>query len=541
MSQSSVPQIQWTPQGPVLPTEEAILEGVLADLNAAFGGKLNITNLQAPQGQIGQTSAAVIGGANDNIAQAVAMADPATAEGVYQDAILALSFLTRLPATPTTIACACLGLAGFTVPQGTTVQDPAGNVYASSAAATFSPTGAATITFVCQATGPIAVPGSLTIAPALAGFDSATVSSGTVGTNAESQQAAEARREAAIAGNSSQMVGSVRGALLQIPVASAYCYDNATNAPVALAGVTVPANSIYVCVQAGLATPAQIAQAIWSKKGGGCGMYGMSTITGSISGNTLTVGATLTGAVAIGQQLFDVTGVLTGNPTITGGSGTSWTINGASQTVASETIYLVANHGVQVQDTSYQTPYPSYVIAYQDALELPLAVTVTLRNTASVPSNALALVQNAVAQAFAGVPLNSNVPTPMPLAIGAQVFALNCAANIAALGTWAQIVSVQIGSTNAAAASTTGSISGNTLTVSSGTGIANGQAVLDLAGNVLPGTVITGGSGTSWTVNNSQTVTSETLYFVAPALSSVTPNVNQMPELNAANVALALV
>jgi len=100
---------------------------------------------------------------------------------------------------------------------------------------------------------------------------------------------------------------------------------------------------------------------------------------------------------------------------------------------------------------------------------------------------------------------------------------------------------VQIGSTNAAAASTTGSISGNTLTVSSGTGIANGQAVLDLAGNVLPGTVITGGSGTSWTVNNSQTVTSETLYFVAPALSSVTPNVNQMPELNAANVALALV
>jgi hypothetical protein len=57
----------------------------------------------------------------------------------------------------------------------------------------------------------------------------------------------------------------------------------------------------------------------------------------------------------------------------------------------------------------------------------------------------------------------------------------------------------------------TGSISGTTLTVSGVTGtIASGQYLTDLgARNILIGTKITGGSGTSWTVNISQSVSSE--------------------------------
>ncbi|MCA8237771.1 hypothetical protein [Burkholderia cenocepacia] len=56
----------------------------------------------------------------------------------------------------------------------------------------------------------------------------------------------------------------------------------------------------------------------------------------------------------------------------------------------------------------------------------------------------------------------------------------------------------------------TGSISGTTLSVSGVTGtIAIGQTVY--GAGVAAGTTITGGSGTSWTVNNSQTVTSESM------------------------------
>lgn len=59
----------------------------------------------------------------------------------------------------------------------------------------------------------------------------------------------------------------------------------------------------------------------------------------------------------------------------------------------------------------------------------------------------------------------------------------------------------------------TGSISGTALTTSGATGtIAIGQTIQSVgtnASSILPGTVITGGSGTSWTVNNSQTIASQ--------------------------------
>jgi hypothetical protein len=65
-----------------------------------------------------------------------------------------------------------------------------------------------------------------------------------------------------------------------------------------------------------------------------------------------------------------------------------------------------------------------------------------------------------------------------------------------------------------ATATFTGSISGTTLTVSGVTGtIGAGQYLSDRgAGHILAGTQIISGSGASWTVNNPQTVSSETMY-----------------------------
>lgn len=58
-------------------------------------------------------------------------------------------------------------------------------------------------------------------------------------------------------------------------------------------------------------------------------------------------------------------------------------------------------------------------------------------------------------------------------------------------------------------ATPTGTISGTTMTVGSGTGISAGQLVEGTG--VTAGTYIVGGAGTSWTVNQSQTVASTTL------------------------------
>ena len=48
---SSVPAIVFSATGLVLPDESAILAGVQADMNAAFGGNMN-AGLSTPQGQL---------------------------------------------------------------------------------------------------------------------------------------------------------------------------------------------------------------------------------------------------------------------------------------------------------------------------------------------------------------------------------------------------------------------------------------------------------------------------------------------------------
>ena len=64
---TNVPAITWTNGAPVLPAESAILAGVQADINAAFGGGVN-PGLTTPQGQLAQTETAIIGEKNNEIA-----------------------------------------------------------------------------------------------------------------------------------------------------------------------------------------------------------------------------------------------------------------------------------------------------------------------------------------------------------------------------------------------------------------------------------------------------------------------------------------
>src|ERR1700691_2840802 len=104
---SSVPMIQFTETGLVLPQESALLAGILADENAASGGNLNITNLNTPQGQVASACAAIIGAGNDLFAYFVAQVNPDQAQGFMQDAIARIYFLTRNPGVPTAVQCAC--------------------------------------------------------------------------------------------------------------------------------------------------------------------------------------------------------------------------------------------------------------------------------------------------------------------------------------------------------------------------------------------------------------------------------------------------
>lgn len=465
---TQVPSVTFGSTGFVQPPESAVLAGVQADINAAFGGNLNYA-LTTPQGQLATTEAAVISETDANFCYLTNQFDPAYAQGRYQDALGRIYFLSRNPAEPTVLQVVCSGGLNVSIPVGALIRDDNGNVYSCTAAGSIPSSGNITLPFANLTPGPVSVPETVTIYQAIPGWDSVSVSSGVPGSNVESRSQFEVRRAASVAQNAVGSLPAVQGAVLSVSgVLDCYVYENPTGSPITTLGVTLPAHSLYVAVVGG--NDNDVAQAIWSKKAPGCAYY---------SGNT----------------------------------------------------------SVTVYDTNgYLQPYPSYTVTYEIPASLPFVFAVSIENSSLVPADATTQIQNAIVNALAG---GDGGPRAK---IGSLVLSLRFYAPIAALGSWAQVESIQINDTDGAAAGFTGSISGTTLSTSGVTGtIAIGQSVMDLSGNVTPGTVITAGSGSSWTVNISQTVGSETMYGVVPNQNTVQVNINKSPTLQPGNILVTLV
>ncbi len=273
---TNVPSIVWGTTGPQIPTGPAVLAGVRADYNIAFNVTFNF-NLNTPQGQLTSTDAAVINNAYQFWGWLYTQVDPAFATGRMQDAIARINFLTRNSAEATTIQVSCLGAANTPLPAGptsfATVVDSAGNIYQATQAVTIPVGGAITLAFACTVPGPVAVPASVKIYQAIAGWDTATLVSGVEGQIAESPQQFELRRQQSVAANAVNSNTAILGAVLSVPgVLDAYVIDNPTNSPATIGGFTLVARSIYVAVTGGAAV--DVAQAIRRKKPPGIPMNG---------------------------------------------------------------------------------------------------------------------------------------------------------------------------------------------------------------------------------------------------------------------------
>lgn len=158
----------------------------------------------------------------------------------------------------------------------------------------------------------------------------------------------------------------------------------------------------------------------------------------------------------------------------------------------------------------YATPIP-YNITFTIPTPLQLLWKVQLVNSPLIPSDAGAQVQAALVAAGTGQ--STIIPPPPRARIGTTVYAAPYIAAINALGTWAQVASILIGSNNTPSAAVFGYIVGSQLTVTSVTSgaIALTQAISDAGGLMVNGTFITifgtgtGGTGT-YTVNQPQTI-----------------------------------
>ena len=178
---------------------------------------------------------------------------------------------------------------------------------------------------------------------------------------------------------------------------------------------------------------------------------------------------------------------------------------------------------VQDENPNYNQPYPTYQVSFERPTAETVVFLVTLANNQSVPANATALIQVAIVAAFAGADGGPRAR------IGDTVFASRFYAPVAALGSWAQIITLKLGCSNQPASTFVGSITDSALTVTSVTTglIAIGQYLI--GDGIVPGTQIIAGSGTSWTLNTVQTVASSTITGVVATSDEIVIDIDQQP------------
>jgi len=279
MTTTSVPDVQFTTTGLVLPLESDILAGVQADISTAFGGGVNPA-LNTPQGQLASSLTAIIGDKNNLFAQYVNQIDPATASGSMQDAIGRIYFLSRNPAIPTAVQCDCVGAVGTVIPVGAQAQDTAGNRYIATAGGTISITGTISLPFACTVSGPTPCPaGTLTkIYQAIPGWNTVNnPGNGVPGALVESRADFEYRRKQSVALNAVGSLPSIYASVFSVPnVIDVYCAQNRTDSPVTIGSVTLAAHSVYVAASGG--DPNAVALAIWNKASQGCNFNGNTSV-----------------------------------------------------------------------------------------------------------------------------------------------------------------------------------------------------------------------------------------------------------------------
>lgn len=335
---TAVPSVTLSDTGVAVPDEIDILNGRLTDLDTGMGGGMS-KSLTTPQGQIAMSDTAIIGEKNDNLAWLINQINPDFSSGRMQDAIGQIYFIDRIAAIGTTVTATCTGLQGTVIPAGSLAQDSNGYLYASLATATIPASGAVSVVFQNQASGPIACPiGALnTIYRAIIGWSGITNSTaGVLGNEVESRANFEYRRKQSVAGNANNQLGAIYANVLAVPgVTDAYVTQNNTGSTVTK-GVTaypLPAHSIYVCVYGGAS--ADIAKAIWQKLPPGPPMAG----------------------------------------------NTSYTV---------------------VDDVNYVQPYPEYEITWQTPSPVNVYVRVELASNNALPGDIVSKVRSAILSAFNG-------------------------------------------------------------------------------------------------------------------------------------------
>lgn len=266
--------------GLVAPDTADILASVEADYKNALGDNLSLEP-STPQGQLMTSQAAIIATKNAQLLNLASQFNPFTAQGIFQDALGYIYFLTRKTATPTVVTCTCTGLVGTVIPENSLVEMDNGTRFYSAQSVTMPQAQTIDVQFICETDGAIEVSAnSVTkIISVINGWDTVNNAiAGVTGTVAETQAEFERRRYASVAKNAHGTVASVYGTIADIEnVVAVVVLENRTNETKTEAGVEIDGHSIFISVYGG--QDSDIAEAIYNKLDAGCGTTGSTQIS----------------------------------------------------------------------------------------------------------------------------------------------------------------------------------------------------------------------------------------------------------------------
>jgi len=267
-------------QGPTSPDAADIRVLRAEEFREIWGVNLDLSSSK-PQGQILDSEVAVIQDKNTQLMFVVNQWNPEQAEGIYQDNICKIYFVSRKTAKPTLVYADCMGLGMVKIPAGSQVEDNAGNRYQSYEDVVIPAGGIAErVKFTCLTEGPVQCPAKSVnkIVTRVPGWDTVlNLEPGVVGNFEESRITLEKRRKKSVAKNSRGNFESVLGEIFNIPdVVSADLAENYTDVTKTMKGVTVPPHSMFISVVGG--SDSDVAEVIRRKKSGGCGLVGNTSV-----------------------------------------------------------------------------------------------------------------------------------------------------------------------------------------------------------------------------------------------------------------------
>lgn len=440
---TSVPVPSFTDKGFVAPAEADIYAGVFNDINAAFGGDLDPA-LSTPQGQLATSIAAIIADENVQFVQMANGVDPSYASGRFQDAIGRIYFLTRIPASSTTVTVTCTGGVGVSIPAGSLIKDQAGIVYASSDAGVIGAGGTVDIVFSAVTTGPIPCPTGFidSIYKAIPGWDAVdNLTAGVLGRDVESRVDFEYRRAASVAANAQGSLPAVLGAVFGVTgVLDAYAIENVTGVQsgasftASIAGTTLTVTAVaggtlkvgYIVTGAGIAQGTVISA--FGTGSGGTGNYVVS-ISQTVGSEAMS--ANLGGVSLLPHSLYVC---------VYGGDSTAianaiWSKKSTGCDYNGSTVVRITDSG----NGLYTTPYPFYDVAFQRPTPLAIKFNIVMASGIGVPSNAVTLIKAAIQSAFNGADGGQRAR------IGGTIYHSRYYAPLFALGAWAQVIEIEVG------------------------------------------------------------------------------------------------